>query len=262
MTTAVLLFSLIQGITLSGTVWQGAGKPAANAEVQAVGPAGTFQTTSDKDGHFMFRLPKPGTIELRAKLGKSASQASTIFVGQDMDGVGILLPAAASFALIGSLKVDGAAPLPTPRPQIVVHYASGNVANRCDITDAGLFSCPHPAEFTVSLEGLPDSYFVKSINLVSNGCDRTAIIFRRSEAGNLRGMLCSRPDGSLVAVEDLPEPQVVRSIKLEDGDMVKTPIPITSGDLGTSVIITLGFSRLALVSEHTWFRFCQLPFVQ
>jgi hypothetical protein len=241
MTAILLLLSLIQGITLSGTVWQGAGKPAANAEVYAAGSAGTFQTTSDKDGHFTFRLPKPGTVELRARLGKSASQASTIFVGQDMDGVGILLPPATSFVpLIGSLKVEGA-PLPSPRPKIVVHYASGNVANQCDVTDAGLFSCPHPAEFTVSLEGLPDSYFVKSVNLVSNGCDRTTIIFRRSEAGDIRRMLCSRPDGTLVAVEDLPEPQVVRSIKLEDGDLVQTPIPITGGDRSTSVIIMLGF---------------------
>src|SRR5262249_32753528 len=167
----LLVFSLVQGITLSGTVWQGAGKPAANAEVQAVGSDGTFQTTSDNDGNFTFRLAKAGTFELKATLGKSKSQPSTIFVGQDMNGVGILLPPVPNRRpLVGSLKVYGEAPLPTPRPKIVVHYASGYVANRCDITDNGLFLCPHPAEFTVTLEGLPESYFVKSITLVPNRC--------------------------------------------------------------------------------------------
>src|SRR6516162_6253629 len=121
MTTAVLLFSLIQGITLSGTVWQGAGKPAANAVVQAVGSDGTFQTTSDKDGNFRFRLAKAGTFEIKATLGQSTSQPSAIYVGQDMDGVGILLPPVPNRRpLVGSLKVDGEAPLPTPRPKIVV----------------------------------------------------------------------------------------------------------------------------------------------
>jgi hypothetical protein len=206
MTTALLLLSLVQGITLSGTVWQAAGKPAANADVQAAGSEGTFHTTSDNDGKFTFRLAKAGTFALTARLGKATSQASTIFVGQDMDGVGILLPPpTAPRPLVGSLRVDGEAPLPIPRPKIVVHYPSGYVANRCDITDIGLFFCPHPPEFTVTLEGLPESYFVKSVVLVGNS----------------------------------PETYLVQSIKLDDGDLVKKPINVT-GNLSTSLIITLG----------------------
>jgi len=228
----VLLALLLQSIMLSGTVWQSAGKPAANAEVKAVGSEGTFETTSDKDGNFTFRLAEAGTFELRATLGKLRSQPSTIFVGQDMGGVGIFLPLPPR-PLIGSVKVDGGGPLPTPRPKIVVHYASGNVANRCDITDMGLFSCLHPAEFTVALEGLPESYFVKSVELVANRCDVTTDIGR---------ILCRQSSGSSLSSEDVAESNFVKSIKLTDGDLVTTPINV-SADLSTSTIITLGFRK-------------------
>jgi hypothetical protein len=163
------------------------------------------------------------------------SQLSTIFVGQDMDGVGIILPPASNRRpLVGSLKVDGEAPLPTPRPKIVVHYASGYVANRCDITDNGLFLCPHPAEFTVTLEGLPESYFVKSIKLVPNRCD---------PATPIGLLLCPHPTQSSASSEGTPESDSINSIKLEDGDLVKTPINVISPDVSTSLIITLGFRK-------------------
>jgi hypothetical protein len=232
MTTLTLILALVQSIILSGTVWQSPGKPAANAEVKAVGSEGTFQTTTDKDGNFTFRLAKPDTFELRASLGKLTSQASTIFVGQDMGSVGIFLPPPPR-PLVGSLKVDGEGPLPTPRPKIVVHYASGNVANRCDISDRGLFSCPQPAEFTVSLEGLPEPFYVKSVELVANRCDATTDIGR---------LLCRHPFPFTVASDDLPDSNFVKSIKLADGDLVKTPINV-SADLSTSTIITLGFRK-------------------
>jgi len=164
MTTILLVLSLIQALTLRGTVWEVDGKPAADATVTIVGSDGTLETTAGKDGTFKFTLPKPGNFEFRAKRGKASSKPSTIFVGQDMEGVGIVLRPFTE-PLLGSVAVQGGQALPTPRPKIVIKYPSGTVANRCDISERGLFFCTHPAEFRVSVEGLPDGYFVKTMML-------------------------------------------------------------------------------------------------
>jgi len=162
--TLLLLVSLIQGVTLSGTVRQPDDQPIPDAIVTALGPEGALNTTSNKEGKFTFRLSRPGYVQLSAKQGKLVGQSTTLFVGQDMDGVGIVLRPSANPIVLGSIKVEGDQPLPQTLPRIVIKYPSGSVAGRYDIGPRGLFFfAVTPLEFEVSLENLKEPYFVKSM---------------------------------------------------------------------------------------------------
>ena len=164
MTTILLILSLIQAVTVRGIVWEGDDKPAADATVTIVGANGTLETTSGKDGTFKFSLPKPGNFELSARRGRLVGHPSTIFVGQDMDGIGIVLQPVVNHFVLGSVKVEDDLPLPTPLPKILIQYASGSPAGRFDVNPRGLFFFgASPVEFNVSLEGLSEPYFVKSM---------------------------------------------------------------------------------------------------
>jgi hypothetical protein len=163
-TIVLLLLSFMQGITLRGTVWEGGDKPAAGATVILIGQSGSLNTLSAADGTFRFTLKGPGYYELNAVRGSTSGHPSTMFVGQDMDGIGILLRAAVNPFVLGSVKVEGGEELPAPLPKIVIKYPSGTVFSRVDITARGLFFCAvTPSEFSIALENVNDPYFVKSI---------------------------------------------------------------------------------------------------
>jgi hypothetical protein len=150
-------------VTVRGTVWEGSDRPAAGAVVTATGEDGTVQTTATEDGTFTLGLPRKGSYALSARRGRSTGEPSNIFIGQDMDGIGILLRPS-GILLTGSVRVEGDQPLPAHLPQVVIKYPSGTVAVRFEITTRGLFFIPAaPQEFRISLENLDEPYFVRSI---------------------------------------------------------------------------------------------------
>ena len=87
-----------------------------------------------------------------------------MLVEKDIEDVGIVLRPMTNPLVMGSVKVEGDDVLPTPLPRIVIKYPSGTVAGRYEINQRGLFFFSASlVEFTVSLEDLKESYFVKSI---------------------------------------------------------------------------------------------------
>jgi hypothetical protein len=187
MTTLLLLLSLLQGLTLRGTVSEG-DRPVPDAVVTLVGNSGTLQTTSDKDGAFTFTQIQPGDFQLSAKRGKSIGRQSTLHVMQDMEGIGIVLRPLVSPLVMGNIKVEGDQPLPTPSPKIVIKYNSGTIAGRYDSNERGLFFFSvSPTEFTVALEGLKEPYFVKSIML--GDIDLTKVPVKLPEMRSLQPMI-------------------------------------------------------------------------
>ena len=175
MTTVLLLLSLVQGLTLRGTVSEG-DRTVPGAVVTLVGSNGTLQTNSDKDGAFIFTSVSPGDFQLSAKNGKSAGRQTTIHLTQDMEGIGIVLRPLVSPLVMGTIKVEGDAALPTPPPTIVIKYPSGTVANRFEINERGVFFfAVSPTEFTVGLEGLKEPYFVRSITFGNIDVTKTPI---------------------------------------------------------------------------------------
>ena len=160
----LLLLSFIQGITLRGTVWESADKPAAGATVILMGQNGVFSTLSAADGSFRLTLKSPGYYDLSAVRGSASGHPSTMYVGQDLEGIGIVLRAAVNPFVLGSVKVEGGDALPSPLPKIVIKYPSGTIFSRVDITEHGLFFCAvTPSEFSIALENINEPYFVKSI---------------------------------------------------------------------------------------------------
>jgi Carboxypeptidase regulatory-like domain len=164
MATFLLVFSLVQALTVRGTVWEPGDKPVANAIVTVAGPDGTMETTSGKDGSFQFKISKPGDVQLTASRGGFMGRPSTIHVEKDMDGIGIVLRPVVNSLVLGSVKVESGQPLPSPLPKVVIKYTSGSVAGRFDLSPTGLFFfSASPVEFNVALEGLKEPYFVKSM---------------------------------------------------------------------------------------------------
>jgi hypothetical protein len=165
MSILILMLLLAQAITLRGTVWEGADTPAADALVTIAGDSKTLQTRSAQDGTFTFKLSKPGNYQLNAQRGNLIGHASTLFVGKDMDGVGIVLRAEVNPIVLGSVRMEGDQPLPSPLPKIVIRYPSGNIAGRFNVDARGLFFfAVTPVEFNIALEDLDESYAVKSIS--------------------------------------------------------------------------------------------------
>src|SRR5689334_6202388 len=108
----LLMVSMIQGVTLRGTVRQPDDKPIADANVTLVGPDGTLNTTSTQDGTFTFKLSRPGNVQLTASRAKFTGQPTTIYAGQDMDAIGIVLRPMVNPFVLGSIRVEGDQPLP------------------------------------------------------------------------------------------------------------------------------------------------------
>src|SRR5262245_2134553 len=119
MKTLLLVLTLIQGLSVRGTVTDGE-KPVADANVTLVGDKGTFQTTSDRDGAFTFAQIPIGDFQVSAKRGKLVGRQTMIQVKQDMDGIGIVLRPLVNPLVMGTIKVEGDQSLPSPRPQIVI----------------------------------------------------------------------------------------------------------------------------------------------
>src|SRR5579884_847174 len=163
MAILVVLITLLQTVTLRGTVFE-SDKAIADAVVTIQGDAVSLKTTSASDGTFQFHLPRTGSYTLTANHGRSISMPSTIFVNQDIDGVGVVLRPSANPVVLGRILVDGDQGLPSPLPKLVVKYTSGNIAARIDVSrDGSFFFVATPVEFNLSVDNLAKGYYVKSM---------------------------------------------------------------------------------------------------
>ena len=171
---------------MRGTVWEGNDKPAAGATVILTGEDGVRSTRTANNGTFQFTLSRPGYYQLSAVRDALSGHPSTMYVGQDMDGIGIVLRAPVNPFVLGSIKVEGGDPLPAPLPKIVIKYPSGTIFSRVDITTRGLFFCAvTPTEFNIAVDGLVEPYFVKSIMKGKQDVTTSSVQLTEHDATNI-----------------------------------------------------------------------------